>query len=149
MSVLDTYFASPISWGATPHNWKTADSFAAAHGLLFAPSVGPGYVDTRVRPWNVQATKARTGNGYYDNEWKSAIAANARWIGITSFNEWHEGTQIEPASQGKRDGVQGFSYEEYKDGPDMYLDATRKWVQKFDPTMSTGHVPGPGTLFGR
>ena len=102
-----------------------------------------------MRPWNVQATKARTGNGYYDHEWKSAVAANARWVGITSFNEWLEGTQIEPASHGKFDGVQSFSYEEYKDGPNMYLDATRKWVEKLDPTMSAGHVPGPGTSLGK
>jgi hypothetical protein len=27
----------------------------------------------------------------------SAINTNPDFIGITSFNEWHEGTQIEPA----------------------------------------------------
>ncbi len=39
------------------------------HGLLFAPSVGPGYDDTRVRPWNAQAPQGRKGGYYYDNEW--------------------------------------------------------------------------------
>lgn len=101
-----------------------------------------------VRPWNAQATKARTGAGYYDGEWRQAVAANARWVGITSFNEWHEGTQIEPAARGKRDSVQGFGYEEYAQGPSMYLDATRGWVEKFDKTMSAPHVPGPGSIFG-
>ena len=46
---------------------------------------------------------------YYDNEWKAAIAAHARWVGITSFNEWHEGTQIEPAARGKFDAAQKFA----------------------------------------
>jgi hypothetical protein len=30
--------------------------------------------------------------------WRAAILAGAERITITSFNEWHEGTQIEPAS---------------------------------------------------
>jgi hypothetical protein len=52
-----TYFASPISWGANPRNWDAAHRFAAQHSLIFAPSVGPGYIDTRVhraplhQPW--------------------------------------------------------------------------------------------------
>ena len=70
---------------------------ARAHkaGLLCAPSVGPGYDalratgDTRFRPRDAGAT--------YDGMWKAAIAAGADRITITSYNEWHEGTQIEPA----------------------------------------------------
>jgi hypothetical protein len=30
--------------------------------------------------------------------WRTAIAAGADSVTITSFNEWHEGTQIEPAA---------------------------------------------------
>jgi hypothetical protein len=70
---------------------------ARAHraGLLCAPSVGPGYDalratgDTRIRP--------RDGGATYDAMWKAAIAAGADRVTITSYNEWHEGTQIEPA----------------------------------------------------
>ena len=29
--------------------------------------------------------------------WKAAIRAGADRVTITSYNEWHEGTQIEPA----------------------------------------------------
>ncbi len=64
-------------------------------GLICAPSVGPGYDalratgDTRLRPRNAGAT--------YDAMWASAIDAGADTITITSYNEWHEGTQIEPA----------------------------------------------------
>ena len=33
----------------------------------------------------------------YDRMWKTAIKAGADIVTITSYNEWHEGTQIEPA----------------------------------------------------
>jgi hypothetical protein len=70
---------------------------ARAHkaGLLCAPSVGPGYDalratgDTQYRP--------RDAGGTYDAMWRAAIQAGADRITITSYNEWHEGTQIEPA----------------------------------------------------
>ena len=61
-----SYFASPISWGSTPSNWAQAAGFAKSHSLIFAPSVGPGYVDTRVRPWNAAATRERSRSRYYD-----------------------------------------------------------------------------------
>jgi Glycosyl hydrolase family 99 len=70
---------------------------ARAHkaGLICAPSVGPGYDalratgDTHVRP--------RDGGVTYDAMWRAAIHAGADRVTITSYNEWHEGTQIEPA----------------------------------------------------
>ena len=34
----------------------------------------------------------------YDRMWRGAIRAAADVVTITSYNEWHEGTQIEPAS---------------------------------------------------
>lgn len=30
-------------------------TFCDNHGLLFVPSVGPGYDDTKIRPWFVRA----------------------------------------------------------------------------------------------
>jgi hypothetical protein len=34
----------------------------------------------------------------YEEDWKAAIASNPEWITITSWNEWFEGTQIEPSA---------------------------------------------------
>ncbi len=70
----------------------------AAHrlGLLCGPSVGPGYAagratgDVRVKP--------RLDGATYDRMWKAALTAGADLVTITSYNEWNEGTQIEPAS---------------------------------------------------
>lgn len=64
-------------------------------GLLCAPSVGPGYdarsatPDTRVR--------SRRNGATYDAMWQGAIRARADLVTVTSYNEWHEGTQIEAA----------------------------------------------------
>jgi hypothetical protein len=63
--------------------------------LLCGPSVGPGYSaeratgDTRVKPRRKGAT--------YDAMWTSALRSGADLVTITSYNEWLEGTQIEPA----------------------------------------------------
>jgi glycoprotein endo-alpha-1,2-mannosidase len=40
---------------------------AAAHklGLVFLPSVGPGYVDVAVRPWNAHNIRDRADGQYY------------------------------------------------------------------------------------
>jgi hypothetical protein len=52
-------------------------------------------------------------------------------VGITSFNEWHEGTQIEPAMPKQ---IQGFTYLDYQPlAPDYYLDRTAYWVRKLNP----------------
>ena len=35
------------------------DRFGRKNGLLFIPSVGPGYDDTKIRPWNAAVSKDR------------------------------------------------------------------------------------------
>ena len=35
----------------------------------------------------------------YDGMWRTAIRAKPDLVTITSYNEWHEGTQIEPARE--------------------------------------------------
>jgi glycoprotein endo-alpha-1,2-mannosidase len=82
---------------------------AHALGILCAPSVGPGYAasqatgDTRVKP--------RYSGATYDSMWRAAQRAEADLVTITSYNEWGEGTQIEPAGRGGRyesyDGAYG------------------------------------------
>ena len=75
-------------------------------GLLCAPSVGPGFDGRRATP--VRDVAPRRDGRRYDSMWRAAIEASPDVVTITSYNEWHEGTQIEPA----RAGVTGFrSYE--------------------------------------
>ena len=98
--------------------------------LVCAPSVGPGYDarnatgDTRVKP--------RRDGARYDAMWRGALRSQPDLVTITSYNEWHEGTQIEPA----RAGIGG--YESYEGAWGLrgraaeraYLDRTAFWVQR-------------------
>jgi glycoprotein endo-alpha-1,2-mannosidase len=106
--------------------------------LICAPSVGPGY-DAR-RGSDDPRLKPRRNGATYDAMWRSAIASGADAVTITSFNEWHEGTQIEPAAPAARHGR--FRYLSY-DGAwglhgaraeDAYLTRTRYWSDVFRST---------------
>jgi len=63
--------------------------------LLCAPSVGPGYDARRATP--DRRTKPRRSGLTYDSMWRAALRVRADVVTITSYNEWHEGTQIEAA----------------------------------------------------
>ncbi len=40
----------------------------------------------------------RVQNGdLYQEMWQDAMTSTANWILICTFNEWHEGTEIEPS----------------------------------------------------
>ena len=125
-----TYFVSEgFTYGSTIKNWKYLSSWAKENNKLFIPCVGPGYSDTQVRPWNGQNFKSREKGVYYDRMFTGAIESKPDIIGITSFNEWHEGTQIEPAIPFQNDS---FVYEDYGNLPsDFYLNKTKEWSSKF------------------
>ncbi|EDV20528.1 uncharacterized protein TRIADDRAFT_31721 [Trichoplax adhaerens] len=125
-----TYFAADgFTYGSRKENWKNLKQFSLESSSIFIPSVGPGYIDTRVRPWNSQNTRNRLNGDYYDKGMNHALEINPSIISITSFNEWHEGTQIEKAVHKE---YLDFKYLDYSpQEPDFYLKLTRKWVHKF------------------
>ncbi len=93
-----TYYATDgFHFGCTTGNWPKMSAYAQEHDLIFVPCVGPGYIDTRIRPWNEKNTRSRDNGQYYEKMFMNAVNVQPDYIGITSFNEWHEGTQIEPA----------------------------------------------------
>ena len=66
---------------------------------------------------------------YYDKMFCNAILSESNIIAVTSFNEWHEGTQIEPAIP---KFISTFTYADYGElSPEYYLDRTRFWTDKF------------------
>lgn len=99
--------------------------------LVCAPSVGPGY-DARHAVGDRRVKPRRHGRTY-DSMWRAAIAAGADIVTITSYNEWHEGTQIEPARV--RVGPHPRRYRSYEGAwgktgsaaERAYLERTRYW----------------------
>ncbi|KAK7903957.1 hypothetical protein WMY93_016564 [Mugilogobius chulae] len=64
---LYTYFATNgFSYGSTLKNWAKIRAFCEDNGLVFIPSVGPGYIDTSIRPWNFKNTRNRINGKYYE-----------------------------------------------------------------------------------
>lgn len=135
-----TYFAADgFTYGSTIRNWPKLASLAASTQTVFIPSVGPGYVDVSVRPWNAVTTRDRENGNYYERLWKAALKAlpahGQHVVSITSFNEWHEGTQIEPAVPAMRGKINmRGSVKKYLDygqlGPEGYLDLTKRFSKQ-------------------
>jgi len=100
-------------------------------GLLCAPSVGPGF--DAVRATGEPRVRGRANGATYDHMWRAAIRAAANVVTITSYNEWHEGTQIEPAA------TVGPPYDSYEGAYGLrgraaehaYLDRTAYWVKRY------------------
>ncbi|MEM1949831.1 MAG: glycoside hydrolase family 99-like domain-containing protein [Candidatus Caldarchaeum sp.] len=65
-------------------------------------TVTPGYDDRKVR--KPGSYLDRKEGDTYKSYWNSALEANPDIILVTSWNEWHEGTEVEPSRE------YGFSY---------------------------------------
>lgn len=134
--------------GATAPGWKHASDYCAANGLVWAPSVAPGYVDDRAVPGNTTPTVDRANGAMYDQQWRNALdpatGGVPTWVSVTSFNEWHEGSIIEPAR-----AIPGYLSFEGAYGrtgvaaETAYLDRTRHWVNQFTAVPSAGSATAP------
>lgn len=105
LAVFDGHHLYSNTWNPpadlTATNQKFANQVAAArtqYGAykFWVATVMPGYNDVRIRPGHGFA-RDREGGAYFDRAWQAAIASQPNWIVINSFNEWPEGSYIEPS----------------------------------------------------
>ena len=140
--------------GNTAPGWANASAFCRANGLVWAPSIGPGYLDDRAVPGNTTPTLGRENGATYDRQWTNALASTPSWVSITSFNEWHEGSTIEPASANP---PAGNGYQTYAGAygtsgaasETAYLDRTKYWVDRLNPPAPTADVALRARVNGR
>jgi glycoprotein endo-alpha-1,2-mannosidase len=105
---------------------------AQAHALhlVCAPSVGPGYNGRRAG--EASANRRRAGGATYDRLWAAVLAASPDLVTVTSYNEWGEGTQIEPAQArpgyASYDGAWGLSGVAAQTA---YLARTAYWAARY------------------
>jgi glycoprotein endo-alpha-1,2-mannosidase len=98
--------------------------------LLCGPSVGPGY--SAQRATGDARVKRRRNGATYDAMWTAALRSGADLVTITSYNEWLEGTQIEPARRAR--GYQSYdgAWKQHgKAASRAYLARTAYWTSRF------------------
>ncbi|WP_031512946.1 glycoside hydrolase family 99 protein [Streptomyces sp. NRRL F-5123] len=127
-------------------DWTEVAAFCADRGMVWAPSLGPGYLDDRAVPGNTTPTLDRADGATYDREWEYALAAGngdapPDWVSITSFNEWHEGTMIEPATAAAPGSLDYLDYDGAYGRSGVraqtaYLDRTAHWAARFERALA-------------
>lgn len=105
-------------------SFASAVDLAKRNAKIACVTIIPGYDDTKIRKPGLKAD--RQDGATYEVLWEEAIRADPDWILITSWNEWHEGSEIEPS---------------WEDG-DRYLRLTAKHAPLFKRTPTSG-VPVP------
>ncbi len=60
-------------------------------------TVSPGFDDTNIRLNGIIIP--RQGVETYQRSWDMILSYDLDWVLITSWNEWHEGTEIEPSRE--------------------------------------------------
>jgi hypothetical protein len=103
MEHFDGHHLYSVAWDAQPEQqllkWsRWIRDWSAEHGTdrYWVATVMPGY-DDLVTGRADAFIRDRAGGDYYRRCWEGAIQSNADMVIITSFNEWLEGTQIEPS----------------------------------------------------
>ncbi len=128
---VDAYFAAQAGWQA----------LSTAAGVAFMPAATPGFNDKGVRDGHAAVSRRLTADGEPGSLFREMLRqatvqteeATGNMLLITSWNEWHEDTQIEPVataaatdlddSDSGRAYTEGLEYEGYGV---RYLDILRE-----------------------
>ena len=94
-------------------------------GGITCVTICPGYDDRYFRTPGVVV--AREGGETYRVLWEEAIEAGPDWVLITSFNEWHETSEIEPSVE----------------HGELYLEITREMIDRRHRKGSLGTKERP------
>ncbi len=131
LDAFDALHFFDITWAANPadalasYARKLAD-YNKRNGQTraFIATVMPGYDDLLVRNGH---QRDRANGDYYRKSWQAALDRKADIVIVTSWNEWFEGSQIEPSQ---------------KYGS-LYLDLTRDYAARFQAPAPPAPTPPP------
>lgn len=131
LAVFDGHHLYSNTWNPPADLRAINQKFAARTGPdhIWVATVMPGYNDVKIRP-GAGFAKDREGGAYYERSWRAAIDSNPRWIVINSFNEWPEGSYIEPST--------AFG--------DQFLGLTATWSARFKDSTVTAPVNTSSTV---
>ncbi len=94
---LHAYNPAGLTLDETARQYTAASLAARLAGRLFAATVIPGYQEGY--PGASGPVVPRDGGATYRAYWDLARASVPQWVLITSWNEWHEGSEIEPSEE--------------------------------------------------
>jgi len=101
--VFDGHHLYSIAWSEDVHqtlsDWGyRIRRYNAQHGTdkLWVATVMPGYNDLKTGRADAFVREREDGQFYRDT-WQAAMDSGGDWVVITSWNEWVEGSQIEPS----------------------------------------------------
>jgi hypothetical protein len=130
LSVFDGLYVFKISHAAYPHDYLKSPRWGAqvreweqrtGQPKLWLATISPGWDDLRagcqpdVRVPNTPHRLDRADGAVYRATFEAALASNPDWLIVSSFNEWVEGSYIEPSV------FYG----------DQYLEMTKEFVRRF------------------
>jgi len=115
---------NPIWIGKQDFNRTYASQAVATRlaGKIWAATVAPGYDDRKIRQPSTYVDAE--GGEYYNVTWKAALLSDPDMVLICTWNEWHEGTNIEPSRE--------FEFK--------YLLLTRIWTSVYKKTPLSGPI---------
>jgi len=96
-------------------------------GKISTLTLIPGYDDTKIRKPGLAVERYEGAS--YRRQWEEAIKADPHWVLITSFNEWQEGSEVEPSAEYGR----------------KYLDVTAAFSKEFKATERKARKPLAGS----
>ena len=117
LRVFDGHHLYSVGWSQNPAAdlQKYANRVRAFAGdKIWVATAMPGNDDRKTGRKGAYV-RDRRGGEFYRETWRGALSTSPDWVIITSWNEWIEGTQIEPS----------VSY------GDLYLNITREFAAQF------------------
>jgi hypothetical protein len=130
LEVFDGLYVYKVTHAAYPDDYVKASRWAGnvrawqertGKQKLWIGTVMPGWDDLRsgcqadVRIPSTPHRRDREGGAFYRATFEAALASNPDWLWVNSFNEWVEGSYIEPSQQ----------------YGDTYLGLTRELARRF------------------
>lgn len=124
LRVFDGHHLYMIAWAKNPYaelnKWpRRIRNFGA--DKIWVATVNPGADNRKVPTQPEKVVRDRENGNYYRETWQAAFSTYPDWIIITSWNEWPEGTMIEPS----------VTY------GNLYLDITREYIARFKAGLPT------------
>jgi hypothetical protein len=128
-AIASFYAAVSDSELADTKNWAVLARRLASRGTIFVPTVSPGINETALSVQRTYRARSRRNGDYYRRMWAAAVDSGADVVLVNSFNNWFEGTVIEPVSNNMKFPLNENIW--VGTDPHYFIRMTREWSERF------------------